>query len=90
MEARIRVRLTPKSARDEIADWRDDVLRVRVTAPPAEGRANAALERLLASALGVPKSRVRVIAGRRSREKTVAIEGISREDAISRLADACP
>ncbi len=64
------------------------MLRVRVTAPPVEGRANAALERLLASALDVPKSAVRVVSGARGREKTVVIEGISREQMRGRLGGA--
>ena len=85
MEARIRVRLTPRAARDQIAGWQDGVLRVRVTAPPVEGRANAALERLLAAALGLPKSAVRVVAGAQSRDKTVAVEGIGQEEALRRL-----
>ena len=85
MEARIRVRLTPRAARDEIAGWQGDVLRVRVTAPPVEGQANAALARLLARALGVPPSRVGVVAGARGRDKTVAIDGLSQEEALRRL-----
>ena len=85
IEVRIRVRLTPRAARDEIVGWRDDLLRVRITAPPVGGRANAALERLLASALGLPKNAVRIVSGARSREKTVAIEGVSREEALARL-----
>ena len=85
VDSRIRVRLTPRAARDEIAGWQGDVLRVRVTAPPVEGQANAALARLLARALGVPPSRVGVIAGARGREKTVAIEGLSQEEALLRL-----
>lgn len=79
IEVRIRVRLTPRASRDEVVGWQSDVLRVRVTAPPVEGRANEALERLLASALGLPKSAVRVVSGARGREKTVAIDGTSRE-----------
>ena len=85
IEARIRVRLTPRAAHDEIAGWRGDLLRVRVTAPPVGGRANAALERLLADALGVPKSAVRVVSGARAREKTVTIEGARQEEVLSRL-----
>ena len=85
MEARIRVRLTPRAARDGIAGWRDGVLLARVTAPPVEGQANAALARLLARALGVPPSRVGVIAGARGREKTVAIDGLTQEEALRRL-----
>ena len=85
IEARIRVRLTPRAGRDEIAGWREGVLRARVTAPPVEGRANAALERLLAGALGLPPSAVRVASGARGRDKTVRIAGASREDVMRRL-----
>ncbi len=77
METRIRVRLTPRSARNVITGWRDGLLRVRVTAPPVDGKANAALERLVAKALGVRKGAVSVVSGARGREKTVAIEGYS-------------
>jgi len=77
LETRIRVRLTPRSARNVITGWRDGLLRVRVTAPPVDGKANAALERLVAKALGVRKGAVSVVSGARGREKTVAIEGYS-------------
>ena len=88
MKARISVHLTPRAASDQIVGWQDGVLRVRVTAPPVDGKANAALERLLARALGVPKHAVGIVAGARGREKTVAIDGMGDEDAISRLGDA--
>ena len=74
------VRLTPKAAQDriegiaELADGRS-VLRARVRAAPEKGKANAALEALLAKALGVPKSAVSVIAGRTSRRKSVQVAG---------------
>ena len=85
MEARIRVRLTPRAGRDEIAGWREGLLLVRVAAPPLAGQANTALERLLARELNVSKSAVRVVSGARGREKTVSIEGLSRDEAIRRL-----
>jgi uncharacterized protein (TIGR00251 family) len=85
VETRIRVRLTPRSTRDEIAGWRDGTLLVRVTAPPTEGRANAALERLLAKALGLPRTAVRVASGQQSRNKTVVAEGMAEDDAMRRL-----
>jgi uncharacterized protein (TIGR00251 family) len=80
MEVRIRVRLTPRAARDDIAGWQDDTLRVRVAAPPVDGKANDALVRLLAGALGVPKSRIGIVSGATSRDKTVAIDGLSHDD----------
>ena len=86
MEVRIQVHLTPRASRDEIAGWQGDVLRVRVAAPPIEGKANDALVRLLAKALGLPKSRVGVVAGARSREKTVGIDGLTRDDVLRLLS----
>jgi hypothetical protein len=74
------VRLTPRAARDDIAgcEPRDDgreVLRARVRAAPEEGRANAALIRLLADALDVTASAVTLVAGSGGRTKTLAIAG---------------
>jgi uncharacterized protein len=55
---------------------------VRVTAPPLEGRANEALRKLLAKRLGIAKSKVTVVRGQRSRDKTVRVEGL--EEAAAR------
>jgi uncharacterized protein (TIGR00251 family) len=73
------VRLTPKSARDEIVGVEDfggeAVLKARVRALPEDGRANAALEKLIARWLKVPPSCVSVAQGGKSRQKQVRIEG---------------
>jgi uncharacterized protein len=74
---RIRVHLTPRARREAIDGWRDGILRVRVTAPPIEGRANEALVRLIAAALKIAPSRVRVVAGASARTKLVEVEGCS-------------
>jgi uncharacterized protein (TIGR00251 family) len=74
------VRLTPKSSRDAVegveagADGRT-FLRARVRAVPENGKANQALEKLLASAFGVPASSVSIVAGGTSRLKTVRVAG---------------
>jgi hypothetical protein len=52
------------------------VLLVRLTAPPVEGAANAALAKLLGGALGLPSSRVRITSGTRGRNKTVLLVGM--------------
>lgn len=70
----IAVRLTPRAAADAIVPGADGKLAVRVTAPPVEGRANEALCRLIAKRAGVPRSRVAVVRGEKSREKVVRIE----------------
>lgn len=71
------VRVQPRASRAAIVGWREDVLALRVTAPPVEGEANRAVEALLARALGVRGSAVRVVRGERSRDKVVRVEGLN-------------
>lgn len=80
----------PRAAGDEIVGWQDGVLRVRVAAPPQDGRANAALEALLAERLGVRKSAVRVVAGHTSRRKRLDVEGLEQHEADARLGRVTP
>ncbi len=74
------VRLTPKGGRDAIDGWSKaadgkDVLKVRVSAVPEDGKANAALTQLLAKALGVAKSAVSIVGGHTARVKRIEIGG---------------
>ena len=85
-EALVRLRVQPRASRDEVVAWQDDALRVRVTAPPVEGEANAAVRTLLARALGVAPSTVEVVRGERSRDKLVRVAGLSLADVRARLA----
>ena len=71
------VRVTPRSSHDAIAGpGADGIIRLRVTAAPADGAANRAVVKLIASALDVPKSAVSVTAGASSRDKRLHIDGI--------------
>ena len=80
MAAEISVRLQPRARRTELAGERGGVLLARVTAPPADGRANEALCRLIAASAGVPPSRVAVVRGRTSRDKLVRVEGLAPDE----------
>ncbi len=87
----IHVRLTPKSDRDalENAETRADGrqhLKARVRAVPEKGKANAALEALVAKACGVPRSDVRIVSGDTAREKTVRIEGMTPGAVLAAIA----
>ena len=85
--ALVRLRVTPRAARDEITGWREvGVLNVRVTAPPVEGEANRAVARLLARALRVPPSAVTVVRGERGRDKIVRINGLALGEIEARVA----
>ena len=72
----IQVKVVPRASHSELGGWKDGVLKVRVAAPPEQGKANAALEALLAERLGVRKSAVRVVAGHGSPRKRVEIDGL--------------
>jgi len=84
----ISVKAVPRAARDEIVGWLGDALKVRVAAPPQDGRANAALESLLAAALGLRRGAVRVAAGHGAARKRVEIDGLDRGEIERRLAAA--
>lgn len=73
------VRVTPRASRDAIGGEHLGALVVRVTAAPAEGAANAAVTRLLARALDVAPSEVRIEHGATSRTKTVSVPAAARE-----------
>lgn len=75
-ETRITVRVTPRAGRNEIAGVRDGTLMVRVAAPPVEGAANLAVGGLIAEALGIAPSRVRVVTGASGRRKVVALDDV--------------
>jgi uncharacterized protein len=71
------VRVQPRASCDEIAGEWQDGLRIRLTAPPVDDRANEALRRFLAVSLKVPLSAVRIAAGVRSRTKRVEVRGVT-------------
>jgi uncharacterized protein len=71
------VRVQPRSSRDEIAGEYRDALKIRLTAPPVDDRANEALRKLLAARLKVPLAAVRIASGARSRTKRVEVTGIA-------------
>src|SRR6266550_2342884 len=81
----IDVRVQPRAANTEIEGVSEGVLRVRVTAPPVGGAANAAVVELLAKHLQVPKARVQIIGGASSRNKRILVPGLSPEEVWSRL-----
>jgi uncharacterized protein len=85
VSARIKVRATPRSGRDSIEAGAGGVFLVRVTAPPDEGRANAAVCKVVAEALDVSKTTVSVVRGHTARMKTLEVAGMTDEEAAQRL-----
>jgi len=75
----IEVQVQPKSSRDEIAGLRNGRIKVKVTAPPEDGKANERLREIIAKEFGVSKSKVEIVRGETSRLKTIKISGLSRD-----------
>lgn len=80
------VKVIPNAPRTAVAGWLGDALKVRVQAPPVEGRANASLCAGLAERLGLPGAAVRVARGTTASRKLVRIEGLDLAGVRQRLA----
>ncbi len=83
----LEVRVTPRAGADLLSVDADNVVRARVRAAPHDGEANEAVVRLLSKALKSPRSSVRIAAGHTSRSKLVEVDGLTRAEILSRLAD---
>ena len=76
-EVTIEVRVQPKSSCDEIFGLQNGRFKVKVTAPPEDGKANERLREIFARALGVSKSYVKIVRGETSRIKILKIKGVN-------------
>ena len=82
---RLTVKVVPGSSKNCIAGWLGEALRVRVMAPPERGKANTAVEKIIADALGVPNDAVNIVRGSTSPRKIVEIAGLAEPEIRSRL-----
>jgi uncharacterized protein (TIGR00251 family) len=76
----LKVYLQPKSSRNEIIGPYRDGIKVKITAPPVEGKANEGLIRFLAHEWGLPPSSIEIIRGHHAREKTLRIQASISEE----------
>jgi len=81
----IRVKVVPRASKDEISGEIEGTVKIRLRAPPVEGKANKALVCFLAEILDVPRSAVTILSGETGRIKRVAVCGITAEEAGKRL-----
>lgn len=87
------MRLTPRGGRDAVEGWGEDgdgrpLLKARVAALPVDGEANAALIGLIAKALGLPRSAVRIASGEGARVKVLAVESLDEAEVRRRLGQS--
>ena len=81
----IRVKVLPRSSVNQVVGDEEGVIKVKLTAPPVEGKANKALVQFLSKQLGVARRDVEIVSGERSRIKSIRINGLSMEDVKGRL-----
>jgi uncharacterized protein (TIGR00251 family) len=85
----LRVKAVPNAPRDEVQGWIGDSLKVRVHAPPTDGKANERLCAFIAGKLSLPRAAVTLASGASSREKRLAVAGLSEQEVRERLARHC-
>ena len=85
IQARLFLHVSPNAARNEVTGCVDGVWRVKVAAPPVKGRTNSELINFLSERLGVSKDQLSLLKGHTSKNKVVAIKGLSHEVVVKRL-----
>lgn len=86
-DARLEIRLKPRAKTDRISLHENGILEIAVTSPPVDDRANVHMAELLAEWLNVPKRAISIIKGGHSRNKVVAVEGLTDEDALRSIQE---
>lgn len=80
--AALAIRVTPRASRNEIVEvLPDHTIKIRLTAPPVDGKANEALIEFLSKVLSVPKTRIDIVAGQTGRDKLVTIMDMDSSEA---------
>ncbi len=86
MDILLKLDVTPRGSKNEVVGWRGNVLCIKITAPPVEGAANAAIVKFLSDSLEIRRSQIELVSGEKSREKTVRVTGLSETQVRARLA----
>lgn len=79
------VKVTPRASKDAVLGAEEGWLRLALTAPPVDGKANEAARRFLAEALGLPRAAVKLLSGQSARLKRFSVAGLSPDVARARL-----
>ncbi len=86
--ATFRVTVQPGASKNEIVGVQQDALKVRISAPPVEGKANRMLIQFLAKQLAVKRSQVEILSGHATRRKTIHLIGKGTQNKLQRLIDS--
>ena len=83
---KLSLKVVPGASRNGVAGWLEKSLKIRVTAPPENGKANAAILDILADALDIPKASIQIVSGSSSPRKIVEIRSLTKTQVYERLA----
>ncbi len=86
-EVTFSVKVVPRASKNHIAGMAGDAVKIRLNAPPVEGKANEALVSFLAEALGIHRAQIQIISGHSTRRKIVRVRGVTAEQ-IEALANS--
>ena len=82
----LKVRVTPRAKKDEISEFLPDgTIKIRLTAPPVDGKANNSLKIFLSSILNIPRSNIEIISGSKGRNKIIRVIGMDQKNVIRRI-----
>jgi uncharacterized protein YggU (UPF0235/DUF167 family) len=85
VSVKLKLKVVPGASQSGISGWLGEMLKVRVSAPPEKGKANAAVEALVARALDLPAGSARIISGAGSQQKVIEICGLSEAEILEKL-----
>jgi len=85
-ETALSIRVQPRAFANAVVGWTGETLKIRLTAPPVEGAANAGCVALLADILDLPPSNLTILKGARSRNKVIRITGLTKNEVRARLS----
>lgn len=85
MKSVLKVRVNPRSSRNQVTGWNGDTVAVKLTAPPVDGAANKSALEFLAERLEIKKSQIELVSGHTSRDKVFEIDGLSTDEIRERL-----
>ncbi len=84
-----KVRVMPRSSKNQIVGYYDDAIKIRLTAAPLEGKANEACRAFLAEILSVSRARIEIVSGQTSRNKLIKVAGVSAQRVAQVFSLAC-
>lgn len=82
---KLKIKVVPGASFSQVCGWLGDALKVRVAAPPEKGKANKAVESIVAETLALSPDSVRIVSGKTSPQKVMEIDGLSLQEIRERI-----